>query len=174
MTLRTAGFASVSQAGFTNPALMLMCGFMLVGGSPMGTAGGIKTTTISILMIEVWSAIKGKRETEIFHRQVSDYNIRNAISVMAISLFVVSFAIVGLSYTENIEFKKLMFEAFSAIGTVGLSMDITASLSNIGRVIITILMFAGRIGPITIVMAFMANSSKAVDRDYPVRNIMIG
>ncbi|MCR5835002.1 MAG: TrkH family potassium uptake protein [Lachnospiraceae bacterium] len=174
VTLRTAGFAGVSQAGFNNNSLMLMCVFMLIGGSPMGTAGGIKTTTVAILLIEVFSAVKGKKHTEIFHRRLNRENIRNAISVTAISLFVAVTAIVALTYTENIQFKKMIFEAFSAIGTVGLSMDITSSLSSAGRLIITVLMFAGRIGPITLVMAFTSNVSEALDRDYPERKILIG
>ncbi|MBE5957406.1 MAG: potassium transporter KtrB [Lachnospiraceae bacterium] len=174
VTLRTAGFATVSQAGFTNSSIIMMCGFMLVGGSPMGTAGGIKTTTVAILLIDVWSAIKGKKHAEVFQRKITDQNRRNAISVTAIAIFVASVALIILSYTENIQFKKLLFESFSAIGTVGLSMDITSSLSNIGRLIITFLMFAGRIGPITLVMAFTSKSTNAVERDYPERNIMIG
>lgn len=174
VTLRTAGFSTISQSGFRMPTLMFICFFMFVGGSPMGTAGGIKTTTIGILFVEVLSVVRGKKHAEVFRRKIHIENVRTAISVSMISFLSAIAAIMLLSFTEQAPFKAIVFEVFSAVGTVGLSMDLTSALSPGGRLIIIFMMFLGRVGPITMAMAFASKRKKSLDRDFPEKRIIIG
>ena len=163
VTLRTAGFITVPQAGFRDGTFMIMCGLMIVGGSPFGTAGGIKTTTLALIFLLTWSTIKGKEDIEVCRRRINKQNVRSAVAIMA------------LSFTEDAPLKVITFEAVSALGTVGLSMDFTASLTAIGKLIIIVLMFFGRVGPITIAMAMAGRARK--DRkitNYPEKRVMIG
>lgn len=174
VTLRTAGFCTVSQTGFKVSTAMLMCIIMAIGGSPVGTAGGIKTTTVAILLIEVRSVIKGKDDAEIFDRRINKDNVRTALAVTTISLSAAILAMVILGETEGASMKVIMFEVFSAVGTVGLSMDLTATLSVVGKVVIIMLMFMGRIGPITMATAFAAKRIRTSDVELPERRIIIG
>ena len=131
---------------------------MFVGGSPGGTAGGIKTVTLSVLWIAVLSVIRGSNHTHMFHRSISFVTLQRALAIFFISLIIVLIITLLLSFTErNIavehSFIDILFETVSALGTVGITTGITPYLSPIGRVIIIIAMFMGRIGPITIVIA---------------------
>lgn len=175
VTLRTAGFITVPQAGFRDGTFMIMCGLMIVGGSPFGTAGGIKTTTLALIFLLTWSTIKGKEDIEVCRRRINKQNVRSAVAIGTIVLSILSVAIMALSFTEDAPLKVITFEAVSALGTVGLSMDFTASLTAIGKLIIIVLMFFGRVGPITIAMAMAGRARK--DRkitNYPEKRVMIG
>ena len=141
----------------------------------MGTAGGIKTTTVAMIILEVKSVIRGKYETEAFKRRINKDNIKTALAVIMIAVMVVFTAIIALTFTEDASLKNITYEAFSAIGTVGLSRNFTASLSTMGRIIVIMLMFFGRVGPITMAMALAKR--KKIDRhvkDLPEKRIMIG
>ena len=175
VTLRTAGFITVPQAGFRDGTFMIMCGLMIVGGSPFGTAGGIKTTTLALIFLLTWSTIKGKEDIEVCRRRINKQNVRSAVAIGTIVLSILAVAIMALSFTEDAPLKVITFEAVSALGTVGLSMDFTASLTAIGKLIIIVLMFFGRVGPITIAMAMAGRARK--DRkitNYPEKRLMIG
>lgn len=175
VTLRTAGFITVPQAGFRDGTFMIMCGLMIVGGSPFGTAGGIKTTTLALIFLLTWSTIKGKEDIEVCRRRINKQNVRSAVAIGTIVLSILAVAIMALSFTEDAPLKGITFEAVSALGTVGLSMDFTASLTAIGKLIIIVLMFFGRVGPITIAMAMAGRARK--DRkitNYPEKRVMIG
>ena len=175
VTLRTAGFITVPQAGFRDGTFMIMCGLMIVGGSPFGTAGGIKTTTLALIFLLTWSTIKGKEDIEVCRRRINKQNVRSAVAIGTIVLIILAVAIMALSFTEDAPLKVITFEAVSALGTVGLSMDFTASLTAIGKLIIIVLMFFGRVGPITIAMAMAGRARK--DRkitNYPEKRVMIG
>lgn len=175
VTLRTAGFITVPQAGFRDGTFMIMCGLMIVGGSPLGTAGGIKTTTLALIFLLTWSTIKGKEDIEVCRRRINKQNVRSAVAIGTIVLSILAVAIMALSFTEDAPLKVITFEAVSALGTVGLSMDFTASLTAIGKLIIIVLMFFGRVGPITIAMAMAGRARK--DRkitNYPEKRVMIG
>lgn len=174
VTLRTAGFCTISQTGFRAGTAIIMCFFMLIGGSPVGTAGGIKTTTVAILLFEVLSVIRGKSRAEVFRRQIDRDNVRTALAVAFISISMAIIALVTLTFTEQASVKAIMYEVFSATGTVGISMDLTARLSTAGKCVIIILMFMGRIGPITMAMAFAERRKKMPRRDLPERRIVIG
>ena len=175
VTLRTAGFITVPQAGFRDGTFMIMCGMMIVGGSPLGTAGGIKTTTLALVFLLTWATIKGKDDIEVCRRRINQQNVRSAVAIGTIVLSILAVAIMALSFTEGAPLKVITFEAVSALGTVGLSMDFTASLTAIGKLIIIVLMFFGRVGPITIAMAMTGRARK--DRkikNYPEKRVMIG
>lgn len=175
VTLRTAGFITVPQAGFRDGTFMIMCGMMIVGGSPLGTAGGIKTTTLALVFLLTWATIKGKDDIEVCRRRINKQNVRSAVAIGTIVLSILAVAIMALSFTEDAPLKVITFEAVSALGTVGLSMDFTVSLTAIGKLIIIVLMFFGRVGPITIAMAMAGRARK--DRkitNYPEKRVMIG
>ena len=175
VTLRTAGFITVPQAGFRDGTFMIMCGLMIVGGSPFGTAGGIKTTTLALIFLLTWSTIKGKEDIEVCRRRINKQNVRSAVAIGTIVLSILAVAIMALSFTEDAPLKVITVEAVSALGTVGLSMDFTASLTAIGKLIIIVLMFFGRVGPITIAMAMAGRARKNRKiTNYPEKRVMIG
>lgn len=175
VTLRTAGFCTIDQMGFQSASFIIFCLLMLIGGSPMGTAGGIKTTTMALLFLEVRSVVRGKNETEAFRRRINKDNVKTALAVIAIAVSMLMLAIIMLTFTEDASLKKITFEVFSAIGTVGITMGLTAELSLLGKVVIITLMFFGRVGPITIAMALAKR--KRTDqhlKDLPEKRIIIG
>lgn len=175
VTLRTAGFCTIDQSGFRSASVIVFCMMMLIGGSPMGTAGGIKTTTVSLIFLEVKSVVRGKNHTEAFKRRINRDNVKTALAVFGIAVTVLVTAIIMLTFTENTSLIKISYEAFSAIGTVGISMNFTSSLSLAGKVIIIVLMFFGRVGPITIALALA--KKKRIEqhvKDLPEKRIIIG
>ena len=174
-TLRTAGFCTINQAGLRNASVLLAFLLMLMGGSPMGTAGGIKTTTVALLFLDVKSVVTGKNATEAFKRRINRDNIKNALAVMTMAISILMIAVIALTFTETGSLTNICYEAFSAIGTVGLSMNFTASLSLAGKLIIIVLMFFGRVGPITIVIALARK--RRIDqhiKDLPEKKVLIG
>ena len=151
-TLRTAGFNSVDVAGIISPTFMVMICFMFIGGSPGGTAGGVKTTTIGILVMTFWANINNRKNIIFRNRRLPSATIHRAITIV-ICVAVVWFAVVlMLDVTQEISGRDIVFEVTSAIGTVGLSTGATLKLDEIGKAIIMIAMFAGRIGPMTLFM----------------------
>jgi len=158
VTLRTAGFNSVDLTNVTGPSLIIMHIFMFIGGSPGGTAGGIKTTTIAVLILTFWSNISNRKSVLYSSYKISEETIYKAVTII-IAGFVVWFAaVIMVEVTQQIPTRELMFEVTSAIGTVGLSIGATAQLDAIGKLVIAIAMFAGRIGPVTM-FTFLSRSS---------------
>ena len=161
VTTRTAGFASVSQSGLTESSRLLGCILMFVGGSPAGTAGGIKTTTAAMLLLTVISVLRGRKDTECFGRRVEMDIVRSGITITVITFTCWLLAVVAMSVFEpKTEFLNLMYEASSAIGTVGLSADLTASLSRASHIVLMLLMYIGRIGPLTMALVFAGRTNK--------------
>lgn len=154
VTTRTAGFASIPQELFRDTTYIVLLILMLIGGSPMGTAGGFKTTTLALIFFSVKSTVKGKKDTEAFGRKIGGENIKTALAVLSIIFAIVFVAIVTLTAIEPFGLKDIAFETISAMSTSGLTRGITPMLSSAGKAIICIVMFAGRIGPISLVMAF--------------------
>ena len=151
-TLRTAGFNSVDVAGVVSPTFMVMILFMLIGGSPGGTAGGVKTTTVGILAMTFWANINNRNSIIFQNRRLPSAIIYRAVTIV-ICVGVVWFAaILMLEVTQSISGRDLIFEVTSALGTVGLSTGATARLDEMGKVIIMMTMFAGRVGPMTLFM----------------------
>lgn len=176
VTLRTAGFASVDYASLTLGTKFLMVIIMFIGGSPGGTAGGIKTTTLAVLIIYIVSNLRGHAHTVLFRRTISMDIIIRAMGIFFINLITLLSGVFLLCIMEDHDFIELLFEAASAMATVGLTLGITASLSVGGKLVIIILMFVGRIGITTLVLSLFAhhhtNSENAVA--YPNGNIIVG
>jgi trk system potassium uptake protein TrkH len=150
VTLRTAGFNTVAIENVFGPTFIMMLCFMFIGGSPGGTAGGIKTTTFGVLLTTFWSTITGHTEICLQNRRVTPGTVYKAITTLAAGLLFLLLIIVMLQTTQNVLSRPLIFEAASALGTVGLSLGATGSLDSIGKVIIMLAMFAGRVGPLTL------------------------
>ncbi len=170
---RTAGFYSVNLSKIKESTALLLICLMFIGGSPGSTAGGIKTTTFGVLIIATISVIKKEKEPIIFKRSISDQSIKKALSIFLISLFIVILVSFVISVTDGFKFIDILYETVSALATVGASRGITESLSNIGKVLIGLCMYLGRIGPMTMAFAF---GLKAEDKmiKYPEAMISLG
>lgn len=173
VTLRTAGFNSFDQTALSSGGSILSMILMLIGGSPASTAGGVKTVTVAVVFITALAVIRNRREVEVGKRQLSALNIRQAFSVLIIYISVTLLAATLLSFTETAALRPIFYEVCSAIGTVGLTMGLTTSLSVAGRIIITLLMFFGRIGGLSLAMAF-AETRAEPPLQRPEENILIG
>jgi len=173
VTTRTAGFNTIDIGLLSKSTLLITVALMFIGASPGSTGGGIKTTTFSLLGMTVISMIKGKRDLSIFKRRIPLGNFREATSLTILSAAIVVLVVTVLMAVEPHPFEKLLFEAVSAFGTVGLSMGITADLSMAGKLLITLLMYIGRIGPLTMIYAF-AIRKKHTDISYAEETIAIG
>jgi trk system potassium uptake protein TrkH len=160
VTLRTAGFNSVSMSGLRDASLAFMILFMFVGGAPGSTAGGIKVTTLSVLLAAVPTFGYGEGTVTIGGRHISTSTMYRAISVVVVTLVTVLFIHFGLLLAGRHAFRAVAFEAVSAVGTVGLSTGITASLSTAGKILLMVGMFAGRLGPLTLTLAVAGRQQK--------------
>lgn len=175
VTLRTAGFNSIPLGSLHSYTLYMMGLYMFIGGSPGSTAGGIKTTTLAILIQSIVATIKNERSVHLFDRQISPAVVVRTIAITFISLILVSvFILVMMRLESKQSFLSVMFEVISASGTVGLSLGITSLLSPLGKLTITLVMFIGRIGPLTLLLAIGQKENKAGKFDYPEGRIMIG
>lgn len=141
----------------------------------MGTAGGIKTTTLAILILTVGAYLKGKNDTEVFRRKMRDQDIRTAIVVVALGTAVLLISATALSLAMDASFIDILFETTSALGTAGLSRGITGDLPWVGKIIIILNMYLGRIGPITLATAIVMRA-KDVNQNVHLaeENILIG
>jgi trk system potassium uptake protein TrkH len=153
-----------------------MMAFMFIGGSPGGTAGGIKTTTFALVVLMVITELLNRDNITLYKRNVSRDITRRALTVMVLSFSVVFTGMLLQSMTEKSDFMVIAFEAFSAIGTVGLSMGITPVLTNAGKIVIIILMFVGRIGPIAVAFSLRSGriNKKSVEVAYPAGQVIVG
>ena len=153
ITPRTAGFNSIDVAGMNQSSTLLTIILMFIGGSPGSTAGGVKTVTMLVLIISTISIIKGERDVEVFKRRIPYETIFKSIAIIMIGIALVFFVTFILTLTEDQEFLNILFETTSAFGTVGLSRGITSELSDAGKVILTLTMYSGRVGPLTLAFA---------------------
>ncbi len=175
VTTRTAGFFTIPQGQMHESTSLVSIILMFIGGSPSGTAGGIKTVTVTILIMAIWSSIRNKQDVELFKRQVTDGFVKKSMTVFGLSFLVLLTSTVILTITEHFHFIDIMYETTSAIATVGLTRGITADLSAVGKLIIIITMYLGRIGPITLALAFNSRKrEKANGRKLPTDKIMVG
>lgn len=174
VTLRTAGFFTIPQGQFYDASSLLFLFFMFIGGSPSGTAGGVKTVTIAMLALAAWSVVKGREDTEIYHRRIKSWYIKKGLAVVLISFAAVAVSTSLLLIIEDMPFLDILFETTSAIGTVGLSRNVTPALSVVGKIIIICAMYIGRIGPITMALFFNAKKSKTCGRTLPEERIIVG
>lgn len=175
VTPRTAGFNTLDLSSMTRGSQMLTIFLMFIGGSPGSTAGGVKTTTFAITVMTIVSVIKGRDDLQIMHRRISKQIVNRGLAVIFVSTIVISLVLFALLITEPLlDFKDIVFEVFSAFGTVGLSLGITSSLSSLGKLLISALMFFGRLGPLTIVLAISASGNKKTLIKYPEGKIIVG
>ncbi len=176
VTTRTAGFATVSQSGLTESSRLLGCVLMFIGGSPAGTAGGIKTTTMAMILLTVICVLRGKRDTECFGRRIDPEVVRSAMTIMVVTFIFWLSGVAALTVFEpGKDVLNLIYEASSAMGTVGLSADLTPYLSRGSHVVLMLLMYIGRIGPVTMALVFSGRANKTTQfRELPEKRIMIG
>ena len=159
VTFRTAGFSTFDQGGLTQTTVILGCILMFIGGSPVGTAGGIKTAVFAIVVANALSFIRNKNETTLKKRRVSDFVIRKSNAIFTVSLFAAITCLLLLTAFEDLDLCDSVFEVFSAVGTVGLSRGVTPNLGTAGKIIIMTGMFLGRIGPISMAIFFNSNNN---------------
>ncbi|MBC99067.1 MAG: Trk family potassium uptake protein [Halobacteriovoraceae bacterium] len=175
VTLRTAGFNSIPLTGLHTYTLYAMTLFMFIGGSPGSTAGGVKTTTLAILVQSITSTLKGEKRVTILDRTIPAPIVVRVIALMFISIIITStFILILMKFEPNQSFLAIFFEVISASGTVGLSLGITPFLTVAGKIGIAILMFIGRIGPLTLILGIGQQDSSKGSHEYPDGRIMIG
>ena len=173
---RTAGFNTIDISQMMTASQLFIVILMFVGASSGSTGGGIKTTTFAILILSLSSIIKGRSEVTILKRTVGTEMILRALAVIITSLGVVMISTLLLTITEHSlqrDFLEVLFEATSAFGTVGLSMGLTGHLSPLGKLIIIVTMFIGRLGPLTMAYALAQRSVKSNIR-YAEEKVLIG
>lgn len=173
VTLRTAGFNSVDISQTHVTTLNLMLAWMFVGGCPGSTAGGIKTTTAALLLIAVWAAVSGRDRGTVFRVRVPHRTVYKAAALTTISILVHLVAFSALELTQSMSPGAALFEVVSAMGTVGLTIGASAQLDDIGKVIIMICMFIGRVGPLTLFLLLDDQTTK-VDWERPEENVPVG
>ncbi|MCK5493500.1 MAG: hypothetical protein KAJ14_10360, partial [Candidatus Omnitrophica bacterium] len=173
VTTRTAGFNSFDIPVLSSATLLFMIVLMFIGGSPGSTAGGVKTTTIAVLWATIKNGFKQNENVELHKRTIPNEIIKKAITILASSLMIILIFAISLACLEKFRFVDILFETVSAFATVGLSTGITPHLSISGKVLLSILMFIGRLGPLTIGYAF-ANRTIPARYKYAEERIMIG
>jgi len=176
VTARTAGFNTIDVAKMSASSRLILILLMFIGGSPGSTAGGIKTVTLAVVMVTAVAALRKRGEVEIFKRSIRLVIVGRAITVTLLFVAVLFGAALALSITENANgftMSEIMFEAGSALGTVGLTTGITGSLTTAGKLIIIAVMLIGRLGPLTLLAALTFNL-KPVRYNYPDEAIIVG
>jgi trk system potassium uptake protein TrkH len=174
VTTRTAGFASVPQENLTNASSVVSILLMLIGGSPVGTAGGIKTVTIAVLFCSAFATVRNKNDASLFGRRISEDSIKKAVAVVVTFITICATSTILLLATSNASILDVVYETVSATATVGLSRNLTASFNAFGKILIIITMYFGRVGPISLAVALGSkNESQNVILD-PTEEISIG
>ncbi len=174
VTTRTAGFASVPQENLTDPSSIVSLLLMFIGGSPVGTAGGIKTVTLAVLASTVISAVTNKNTVSLFGRDISKEACAKATSVACMSFGILFISTLLLSFTSGADFLDVIYETASATATVGLSRNLTPSLNDISKIIVTVTMYLGRVGPISLAVAFGFKKKNTNLIKNPTEEISVG
>lgn len=173
VTPRTAGYNTVDIGGLRSATQFLIVILMFIGASPGSTGGGIKTTTTGIIAVSMLSMARGKLDAEVFGRRIGQDQVYKALAIVLLALTLVAVVSLLLSVTEKTDFLTVLFETTSAFGTVGLSMGVTPKLTAIGRILIILTMFLGRVGPLTFAFA-MAQSRRKTSLRFPEEKLMVG
>ena len=173
VTPRTAGFNTLDMGKLLPASSLIIMLLMFIGASPGGTGGGIKTTTFALVWSTIFATLKNSRDTILFNRRVPAETVRRAFTITLLGMITVAVPVFLLTQTENFGLTQLAFETISAFGTVGLSMGITPFLSSIGKIIIIVTMFIGRVGPLTLLLA-LAVSHKEKRIEPPKEGVSIG
>lgn len=180
VTLRTAGYATINQAVLSDTSKFVSAIFMIIGGSPGGTAGGIKTVTIAVVLCSVVSVIKGRYTIDVFNRNIPLQLLQKSLTIITIMTVLLCAGTAFLSFTEKASAYShstvdLFYEVASALGTVGLTTGITPYLSPYGKILLILWMFIGRIGPISLMISLTKKGERSGDNiRYPKEDILIG
>ncbi|MBR2431473.1 MAG: potassium transporter KtrB, partial [Clostridia bacterium] len=174
VTTRTAGFASVPQENLTNASTLSSLILMFIGSSPVGTAGGVKTVTVVVLLCSAFSTIRNKSSAEIFNRTVSNDSIRKAVAVVVTFSTIMLTSTVLLSTVCDASALDIVYETMSATATVGLSRNLTATLNSAAKFIIIVTMYFGRVGPISLALALGSKKATQNVVSDPTEDISIG
>lgn len=173
VTTRTAGFNTVDLTALKEPSIATMIVLMIIGGSPGSTAGGIKTTTVAVLIANSLATFGRKDSSHFFKRRIDNQVVKNASTILIMYLVLSFTGAVAISTAEKIPFLKCLFETSSAIGTVGLTLGITPELGLFSQLILILLMFCGRVGGLTLIYAAISNTKKNISK-YPLEHITVG
>lgn len=174
VTLRTAGFAAVDQGALTGAAKGLSMVLMLIGGSSGSTAGGIKTVTFLVLLLFVWNRARGRNNVTVFRRSVPDGKVLDAMTIATLLCGLAVAGAVVICATSPIGFTDALFETVSALATVGVTTGVTTSLSMVGKILIIIFMYFGRVGVLTISLGFLVGDRAQERFRYAYTNLLIG
>ena len=174
ITTRTAGFASVPQENLTNGSAILCLLLMFIGGSPVGTAGGIKTVTFAVLAVSALATIQNKNEVTLFHRNISKQAVNKAVAVTAMSFAILFVSTLLLSAVTSADALDILYETVSATATVGLTRNLTATLNGAGKAIIIATMYLGRVGPISLALALNSGKKHQNIIKNPTEDISVG
>jgi len=174
VTTRTAGFASVPQEHLTDASAAISIILMLIGGSPVGTAGGMKTVTVAVLVCSAAATIRNRQSASMFGRRISEDSIKKAVAVAVAFFTICTASTVLLMATGDVAAIDAVYEAVSATATVGLSRNLTATLNAFGKVIIIVTMYFGRVGPISLAVALGSKNESQNVISEPTEDISIG
>jgi trk system potassium uptake protein TrkH len=174
VTTRTAGFFTVPQEGLTNASSIVSLLLMFIGGSPVGTAGGIKTVTFVVLFAAAYSAIKQRDDVTLLHRTLSKQAVSKATGVLCMSFSIMFLSTVLLAAVTDASSMDIVYETVSATATVGLSRNLTPSLNTAGKLIVAATMYLGRVGPISLAIAFNLKKQRQNIVKNPVEDIHVG
>jgi trk system potassium uptake protein TrkH len=174
VTTRTAGFFTLPQENLTNASSIVCLLLMFIGGSPVGTAGGVKTVTFAVLLGAAFASIRNRQDVNFFHRRVSSRAVSKALAVVAMSSMILFVSTVLLAAVTDASAMDLLYETVSATATVGLSRNLTSTLGVAGKWILITTMYLGRVGPISLAVAFRVRKKDPnVVRD-PEEEISVG
>ena len=174
ITTRTAGFATVPQEHLTNAGALLCLLLMFIGGSPVGTAGGIKTVTAAVLVVSAMASIRSRSEVTIFHRNISKQTVDKAVAVTVMSFGILFLSTLLLAAVTQADALDILYETVSATATVGLSRNLTARLNEAGKIIVIGTMYLGRVGPISLALALNTNRRSNNLVKNPTEEISVG
>ena len=173
VTPRTAGFNTADLTMMTEAGLGIVIALMLVGGSPGSTAGGMKTTTLAVLIANTLASFRRKEDAQMFGRRLEDSAVKNAATIFMMYIVFFFGGAIVISAVESLPFSTCLFETASAIGTVGLTLGITPGLGVVSQIILMILMFLGRVGGLTLIYAALSGSGKKISK-LPQEKITVG
>ena len=173
-TLRTAGFASFDQAQLTSAGKAISIFLMLIGGSSGSTAGGLKTVTFVVLLMFLWNRMRGRYTVSVFHRTISNDHVLNAIMIFMLMVLLAFSGAAFISTTSPITFEDSLFETVSALGTVGLTADVTPKLRLPAQLMIILFMYFGRVGLLTLSFGFLKNKPAGEKYRYANTDLLIG
>lgn len=173
VTCRTAGFFTVNQAALRDVSKLTACLLMFIGAAPAGTAGGVKVTTILVILLTIRALIQGNDEVEVYHRTIVRSSIRRALCLIIFAILIMLVAVMSISMAEGSSMIDIFYEVCSALGTVGLTSGVTAAVGLFSKAVLCVLMYFGRVGLLTLVASLGKEESSRVVH-YPSSDIMIG